>query len=87
MGCTAVALTADSLALNGASLSASASGLAAELGHGSAERTASTPRPAVLPALLVSDAQATEGAGAVLSFVVPLAPAATGGVRDPGDAA
>ena len=77
---TRAALTADSLALNDAALKASASGLAAETGHGGAERTASTPRLAVLPALSVTDAQAVEGAGAVLAFTVTLAPAATGTV-------
>ena len=76
---TQAALTADSLALNGAALKASASGLAAELGHDGVEPAAETVL-AVLPALSVSDAQAVEGAGAVLAFTVTLAPAATGTV-------
>ena len=75
---TRVALTADSLALNGAGLSAAATGLAAEIGHGSAERAASTLRTVsadAAPMLSISDARAVEGVDASMTFTVTLAPA------------
>ncbi len=84
---TRAALTADSLALNGAGLSAQATGLAAETGHGGAARTASTARtpstpvaPDAAPMLSISDARAVEGVDASMTFTVTLAPASSGPV-------
>ena len=82
---TRAALTADSLALNGAGLSAAATGLAAETGHGGAERAASTLRTASVsadaaPMLSISDARAVEGVDASMTFTVTLAPASSGPV-------